>query len=66
MKSKTLVRRIVLEMERRMLTQSEVARMAGINRQRLNTLIHGKHCSLTTIRIIWQALGLDKKRNAAG
>ena len=64
MKPKTLVRRIILEMEHRMLTQAEVARMAKINRQRLNTLIHGKHCSLKTIRIIWKALGLGERTDA--
>ena len=55
------MKRIKWEIEYRMLTQSEVARMAGMNRQRVHTLLNGTYKSLATIREIWKALGLEEK-----
>ena len=55
------------EMERRMLRPVELARMAGISRQRVYQTFHGESTSLSTIRLMWLALGMMlEKPNAKG
>ncbi len=64
---KYLIEMIRAEMDRRMLTQVEVARMAGVNRQRVWTVLQGQSLSIPTIRKMWHALGLKlEKPNAKG
>ncbi len=60
-----LVKQIEAEMERQLLTQSEVARMAGIGRERIYKVLHRRSRSIPTIRAMRAALGLADKDHRA-
>ena len=45
-------------------TQSDVARMAGISRQRVSLLMRGKSKSRRTLRMIVRALHMEKEVRA--
>ena len=44
------------EIERRLLTQAELARLAGVSPQRVYAVLHGRSKSLKTIRALRDAL----------
>lgn len=46
------VQTVRAEMERQFLTQSELARLAGISRQRVNRILTGTSRSIPTLRAI--------------
>lgn len=48
---------IQTETERRLLTQTELAQLAGVSPQRVHAVLHGRSKSLKTIRAIREALG---------
>lgn len=51
-----IVQQIEEEMKRKLLTQSEVARLAGISRERVWKVLHRRSKSLTAIRAMRKAL----------
>lgn len=53
-----LIDRIEAKRKARLFTQAELARRAGISRQRVNAVLRGRSRSLTTIRAMRDALGL--------
>ena len=56
-----LVAQIQAEMERRLLTQAEVARMAGISSERVGAVLRRQSRSIPTIRAMRNVLGLGPK-----
>ena len=60
-----LIQEIKDEKDRRLLNQTELAKLANISRQRVWLLFNGKSRSVTTIRALRNALFLrDKPKNA--
>jgi transcriptional regulator with XRE-family HTH domain len=60
-----MVRCIQSEISRKVLTQTEVARMAGVSRQRLNAILQWKSKSKKTIRAVAKVLGILEDGNAS-
>ena len=53
-----VLKAIKKERERRLLTQAELARLAGLSRQRVNAVLLGRSKSRIAIRAMRDALGL--------
>ena len=60
MKIESWIRRIQSEMDKRLLTQSELARIAGVSRQRVSSLLGLKSRSKSTVRALRKALELEE------
>lgn len=63
MEVELLIRQIEDELRRRLITQSELSRMSGINRQTISLVLKRRSKSINAIRAIRAALGL-KEPNA--